>query len=282
MGGRRGTATFADAASEMGIDVRRYLPPGANPENDLPINVVRLYTAAGRVEWLEEGADSPIPIDSGQVRLMVGQESSTLAVNNPPAWMQSDSVRDVNQLASTTLETLVPVDRSVSLSLNEGSTHRKSEVRSLAARCLAHLEAYEPLVKELNDDRQRSYWSAEFDELRAAITRNPASAAAIRETLQRFFANDAAILYRLLWGYSPAQLQEGSAAELVDFLKHESLNVRVFAIENLRRITNKTLLYGPETSDAWRKPRVQAWEERLKQGAIMYDTLPSPAAVDSQ
>jgi hypothetical protein len=186
----------------------------------------------------------------------------------------------MNQLASSELEPLLPLDRPVILSLNERSDDRKSEVRSLAARCLAHLDSYESLVKEFNDERQRSYWTAELDELRAATCRSPKAAAAVRDTLHRFCGNEAANLYRLLWGYSPAQLQEGSATELVEFLDHDSLSVRVLAFENLRRITNKTLLFRPETTEARRKSSVQDWHEQLQQGAIVYETLPSPAAVE--
>ncbi len=34
LGGLAGTVTFQEAASEIGIEVSRYLPPGANPETE--------------------------------------------------------------------------------------------------------------------------------------------------------------------------------------------------------------------------------------------------------
>jgi hypothetical protein len=142
---------------------------------------------------------------------------------------------------------------------------------------LAYLNNYEPLINEFGDERQRSYWSAEFDVLRSAISRSPDSAARVRETLERFCGEAASELYRLLWGFSPEQLQQGGDARLVSLLDHESLNVRVFAFETLRRITNKTLLYRPEVSADRRRSSIQDWRERLENGAIVYETPPTAA-----
>jgi hypothetical protein len=50
----------------------------------------------------------------------------------------------------------------------------------------------------------------------------------------------------------------------------------VFAFENLQRITKKTLLYLPEVAATRRRSSVQRWKEQLENGAIVYETLPSP------
>ncbi len=166
------------------------------------------------------------------------------------------------------------------MSLEEQSEGRKVEVRSLAARCLAYLESYDALVREFSDERQKSWWNKDFDVLRSSVARSPESAAGVRDALDRVCGDDAADLYRLLWGYGPDQLQGGSDRKLVDFLEHPSLNVRVFALENLRRVTDKTLLYRPELTADRRKGSVQEWRVRLENGAIVYDTPPSAAIMD--
>ena len=85
-------------------------------------------------------------------------------------------------------------------------------------------------------------------------------------------------LFRLSWGYSPEQLQQGGDRELVEFLDHDSLAIRVFAFENLQRITNKTLFFMPWAND--RKSSVQSWKKQLQSGAIVYESLPSPLQSD--
>ncbi len=274
LGGRRGTATFQEAASEIGIEVSHFLPPGTNPETGPSLPVVRIYTTIGRIEWQGADAPTPLPVEQGQVRIIIGDQSLTNAVAESPAWIQGADLRDVDRLASDTLEPTVVADRPVSLILKERCQDRKSEVRSLAARCLAYLDSFEMLVKEFGDDRQRSYWSAEFSVLRQSFSRSPETAGSVRKMLESFCGADAANLYRLSWGYSPEQLQQGADRELVEFLDHDSLAVRVFAFENLQRITNKTLLYMPWTND--RRSSIQSWRKQLQGGAIVYESLPSP------
>lgn len=274
LAGQRGTVTFQEAASEIGVEVSRYLPPGANPETDPTLPVVRIYTTIGRIEWQSADAPTPQPVEQGQVRIMIGGQSQTNAADRSPAWMQGVDLREVDRLASDTLQPLVVADRPVSLILKERSEDRKSELRSLAARCLAYLGSFEMLVKEFSDDRQRSYWSAEFLVLRQTLARSPETAASVRKVLESYCGADAANLYRLSWGYSPEQLRQGGDRELVEFLDHDSLAIRVFAFENLQRITGKTLLYMPWAND--RKSSVQSWKKQLQSGAILYESLPSP------
>ena len=276
LGGRRGVATFVDATSEMAVEVRRYLLPGTHPEREAAQTVVRLFPTIGRIDWQEADAPAAVPIDAGQVRTIIDETAQTIAAGELPAWMQQEDLRDVDRLASTTLVASLPPNRPITLSLRERTEDRKSEVRSLASRCLAYLGSYDALVKEFSDARQRSYWASEFDALRAAISRNPESALQVRETLEASCGDDAADLYRVISGYSPQQLQEGDAAKLVELLDHGSLNVRVFAYESLRRITNKTLMYRPETTDIRRRSSVQDWREQLENGAIIYVVLPGP------
>jgi hypothetical protein len=276
LGGQKGTVTFQEAAAEMGIEVSRYLPPGADPETEPTMPVVSIYTTIGRIEWQTAGAPAPTPVEQGQVRVLVGDQSQTMAVVQSPAWIQGADLRDVDRLASSTLEPFIALDRPVSLTLRERAEDRKSEIRSLAARCLAYLNSFETLVKEFGDERQRSYWTAEYDALRHSLSRSPETAAKVRKALEAFSGADAADLYRLSWGYSVEQLRDGADKQLVEFLDHESLQIRVFAFENLQRITKKTLLYLPEVAATRRRSSVQRWKEQLDNGAIVYETLPSP------
>ena len=276
LGGRRGVATFADAASEMAAEVRRYLPPGNDPEREPGETVVRIFTTVGRIEWQDDNAPVPAPIDAGQVRILIGDNSQTVPAGELPAWLQHGDLREVDREASATIEPLLVPGRAIGLSLKEQAEHRRSEVRSLAARSLAYIDTYERLVGEFNDERQRSYWVSEFDVLRDVISRGPETAARVREAFESTCGNDAADLYRLAWGYSPKQLKEGEDAKLVDFLAHDSMNVRIFTSENLRRITDRTHYFRPEGSEMRRKSSVQDWREELEGGTITWKTAPAP------
>ena len=150
----------------------------------------------------------------------------------------------------------------------------------MAARCLAYLESYDSVIAELADEKQRAYWAADFDVLRQAVSRRSESAARVRGALESLYGTDGAKLYQLLWSYSPQQLQKGGAEELVALLDHDSLMLRVFAYENLRRITQKTNLYRPEASRSQRKSSLGLWQGLLQKGGIAYATSPSPTSTE--
>jgi hypothetical protein len=174
------------------------------------------------------------------------------------------------------LERELTADKPLNLSLAEACEHRQVNVRSLAARSLAFLGDFEPLVKELSDAKQYSYWGAGFAVLRQAMQRGPESAAAIKATLARLRPEQAADLYRLLWGYSPEQLNKDGGAELVEYLKSEHMDVRVLAFHNLVTITGAMEYFMPQKRPEDSRTALQAWRARQTKGTITYRSPPSP------
>jgi hypothetical protein len=76
-------------------------------------------------------------------------------------------------------------------------------------------------------------------------------------------------LFRLLWGYSQSQLENGALEELIEYLDHESLDFRVLAFNNLRRATGgKGLDYSPHDQPNRREGPIREWRRRLMQGDL--------------
>jgi hypothetical protein len=278
LGGRTCVVTFLDAASEIALEVRNFLPLGAHPERDATQRVIRVFPMIGRIEWQDDPQASPIPVADGQVRVLLDGGAETVAAGEVPAWILREDLREIDRGASVILETYLVEDRPMTLSLRERVQDRRTELRALAAMALAHLDVYEELIAELDDPRQRSHWAAEFETLRGAISRGPESAAAVRRDFEKRLPNSAEQAYRLLCGYSPQQLAEGADETLVQLLDHPSLCLRVLAFENLRRITGLTLLYRPSVSEELRRSSVRGWRDRLDNRTIMYDVPPSPTS----
>jgi hypothetical protein len=77
-----------------------------------------------------------------------------------------------------------------------------------------------------------------------------------------------------LWGFSEDDLKGGWDARLVEYLDNDSLDFRVLAIEILRRITGRTLLYRAEYPAERRRSTVLRWSEQLNRGGVRYETPP--------
>ena len=127
--------------------------------------------------------------------------------------------------------------RSITLVLKELADHRMIEVRKLAVDCLTWVGEFGPVIRALGDAREKSVWNDHIDHLRLSVAQGPEAAAEVRAAFNVSQANDGDSLYRMLWGYTPAQLEAGDAGSLVEQLDHENLVYRVLSFWNLQQIT---------------------------------------------
>ena len=267
--------TMADAEAVIAIGAYQFHTPGDDPQTDIPhVRVVALATG-GQVHWQQAGTE-PVTLDAGQQLSFLDDGLPIVAaVENFPKWVRTNDISEIDRLASATLEPLLGEDRPVEIALEEQSEHPRVEVRSLAARCLASIEKFDRIIDTFNDESLKSYWSQHFDHLQAALARGPLAAARVFDALERRKGGEAERIYRMLRGYSPKQLEEGEDKILVDYLKHDSLDVRVLAISNLRRITGRTQGFHPHLPEARRRTAQRQWDQAASGGTIRYLNPPA-------
>jgi hypothetical protein len=149
------------------------------------------------------------------------------------------------------------------------SENRQSEVRQLSTRCAGYVGEFEPFVRALGEDAQRFDWPKHIETLRAALARSPETAAQVRQVYESHRGAEADHLYRMLWSYTPEQLKEGAAAQLVEDLNSDSLDTRVLSFWNLNTLTGLSLFYRPEYPLVKRRPNYLKWKERLREGKVI-------------
>ena len=187
-----------------------------------------------------------------------------------PKWIVVEPLPPLERLASTKLaqsQSLQP-GRPAELGLMELADHRRKEVSWLARRSLGYLGQFDPLVKPLNEASRRLEWPDYVEQLRDAITRGRDAAAAVHAAMEKQFSAEGNIAYRMLWGYTDKDLQNGQDAKLVELLEHEVLAFRVLSFWNLRDITGWGMYYRPELPPVKRKQAVLAWKQRCEEGKI--------------
>ncbi|MEX2173351.1 MAG: hypothetical protein WD872_03255 [Pirellulaceae bacterium] len=276
LGGVRGTATLVDADSALAISVKRYLPPGADPLAEQSVPVVEIFNMQGRVHWDEMGQERA-SIPEQHVRIYVGSEPpETLGPFAKPDWIDAKSIAAIDRDTALALERLLDQERPLNVALLEATEHRQVNVRALAARCLSQLNQFEPILKDLNDARQYSFWAGEFAALRQAIVRDPRAAELLKTTLEGLRPDHAEALYRLLLGYSPDQLAKGSALDLVKHLESEQMDIRVLAFQNLVTITGAMEFYMPQKRPADSQTAIRNWRLRGERDKIHYVLPLSP------
>jgi hypothetical protein len=272
--GRQGAIAFAGPTSLMAIQVRRYRSPGIDPEAGLAHRMVEIHAVGGSLVWREPGRPDQA-IQAGETFGFLDDVRGAVAPTEQlPPWVEANDIDPVDELAAPGVQSLLPLERPLSLALLELTEHRKSEVAALAIRMLMHLDLFEPFVDALNNEFQKSYWDDHFNEAQRALARSPQSAREMRIAFEKVRGPDGPALYRMLWSYSPEDLNGGDAERLVDYLSHPSLDFRVLAMQNLDRITggSNSFLYRPEVTEARRKTPIARWREALAEGKIQYAT----------
>jgi hypothetical protein len=273
--GLSGILTLEDSDAIVAIDVRHFLPPGSSSEMDARVLVIEIFATSGSARWEESGKD-PIDISAHHVLTYVAGSGELSGPFQSPDWIDASSLSDIDRLTSLEIQKALEPNKPIHVNLAELMGDRRVDVRSLAARCLASLGEFEPLIKELNNPQQRTFWASEVDVLRQSLSRGPEVAEQIRQSLERLRPREAATLYRLLWGYSPEQLAGGGAKELVAMLESPEMDVRVLASDTLRQITGAQLYYRPEKAPAQNRLSINSWLEREADGSIAYKVPPSP------
>lgn len=279
LAGLKGLVTLADADAAVAIEVRYFVPPGVavdDPKAEV-VRVVDLFALGGRVVW-QAGEEAAIEIPVSQVISYVADQLPRVGGPfEPPAWIDAKSAPDIERRASLDMEAELPIDKPLDITLAEHAVGRRIEIRSLAARSLAAIDQFEPLLGELNDPRQYAYWASDIDALRLALSRGSDTAQRVYATLQNRRPENAKHMYDMLLGATDEQLTEGSAAELVKALESNEIDMRVVAMDSLRRITGLMNMYRPEKPLASNATSIQKWKQQLKENQIHYgDRLPSP------
>lgn len=270
-----GKVTFVDADAILALEVRRNLPAGANPEVVDPVTNVDLYAADGQLQWTST---------DGAIATLKAPQRWTLPSNPPdtgaagaqaqvvlPKWIRPESLSPNDARCAELLATDLENNKPLLIALREMAARPQVEQHAFAAQCLALLNEFDPLVSALGDPDRKQKWPADLATLKAALTRGPVSAAAVREAFEKQHSDgQGKDLYRMLLGYTKDQLQAGEAARLIEALDSDNLDSRVLAFASIQEITNKTHLYRPEVATpTGRAQPMKLWREDLRTGAIV-------------
>jgi hypothetical protein len=274
LGGQEGTATFVDAGSTLAAEVRRFLPAGSDPEKEAAFVSVDLYVPSGQIDW-KQSANPDVKKIPGPGRVALGTPYPTAAADEAelPTWITAEKLTGLDDLGTDELNRALDESnkRPVALTMKEMAEHRKLELRYLAARSLALMGEFDPLIAAFNDSDQRAGWPRQIESLQAAMARSPKLAAMVRESFQRQRGEDGFPLYRMLWGYSKSDIQAGAAAALVEYMDHNSLDYRVLSFYALRSVPGVPVDfagYQPDMRPADRQRAVQRWRKMIATGPL--------------
>lgn len=236
-----------------------------------PHTILRLHAVKKSVslKWKGETFD----IAEGEHLLAFDNYPPRIEKSGNTRWITSSAVSQVDMTAVRRWNRDLDEARNMRLWLEERLVRRNYQ-RALAARCLAEIDEFEAIVAALNDADQRSFWDQHVDTLRRALARGNDTVERLRQELEKEYGERAKFILEMIRGYNDRQLALGAASKLVKYLDADLLAHRVLAIQNLRRVTGYSLAYKPEDIANKRRPRINSWQGRYKQGRIVYKEKP--------
>ena len=267
---------FGDVGATLAIEVSRHHVPGADPEVTPTLAVADIYATSGKLQWQVASTDVVTAmVAPSQWRIVAGQLEPVPDAGPPPDWINAGGPSGLELRAARAIDEELSnaADRPVSLVLQElvegQRSGRRSEVRSLAARCAVHVGKFEPFVEALNDPEQKTWRPRLIESLEEALALGPDVAAAIRQAFIQQHGDEAGTeLYRLLRGFNGADLEDGADKQLVDYLHHDQLDFRLLALWNLIRITGFGQTNRLQDPKASRFQLARRWEKRLEDDEI--------------
>jgi hypothetical protein len=270
-GDYQGTLEFAADKTPFAVEVRRLLPDGSDPEQDGAPTKVDVYLSSGEATWVDE-QERREKISGPWHRSLGDDQAEKQAGEKAPAWLQASALDPAQRRASTELENSLQPDEPVAQGLRDLSKHRQLEISLLAVQSMALIDDFEPLVPMLNDAKYRSLWTADIESLRTALARSPQSANALRVAFASARGRElGGQLYRLLWGFTSEQLENGEVLRLIDWLDapDKQLDFRVLSFWNLHHFTGLGLNYQPAGPEKQRRASIQRWKQKLESGLIV-------------
>ncbi|MBA4030328.1 MAG: hypothetical protein C0478_05470 [Planctomyces sp.] len=272
------TPTSADLLA--GIEVQWREP--TRFEQDLGSNrtTAGLYLAKGSARVTVGGGEARDITQGMFVPLTpVSQQPEHLAANPPispalPEWLDPASRQPSLAVKrfGTLFEREFAQGSAIDLNMLALVVDARPKMAELAVHTLGLMGRMDGLVEALAKSEHEEARMAAFTMLREWLGHMPSAGGVVKEELANEYAEpDANAVYRLLWGYSPADAKDKlGSQELVDFMGNGRVEIREMAFSYVQKLTGKRLDYRPMDIPGRREAALQKWYGLLqKDGALL-------------
>ena len=281
--------TFRKPETQVGLEIVRGFPTKPGEDAKETSYHGGLYVVSGELGFTESvGRQRTLSagrgIHLGPMDRAVATDTSGFAIRAKSgtvlSWLNPDSRRlPAAQLkVAREFESDFLPDQPVSASIGTvAKNDRNAKVAELAVRTLALTNQYPILVEVLAQVPHEEAVHAAANGLRAWLPLAPHHAGLLEKELNTSFPpgtkvlgtemDDRAIVLRLLWGYNPETdaRDRRTADQLVQWLDHDRLAIRLLAIDQIHDLSGQTLHYRAGMPTLERKRIKKEWDRYVKQ-----------------
>lgn len=269
------TVELGKDPSLVGIEINPLRPIGSDPRTVVATEVAAAFTLGEGTAAFDDGRQKV----EANVIWQLGQLAPvglTSVSTKPVAWVKGGEISPLERSTTLQLRQELSTDQSIEFRLREieATNQARQDVRTLILRTLALLGSFDRLVVAISqEDFRPNFRDQLLETARGALAWGPSYAVAVETALAdpKLALYEPQQLYRMLWGYTDAQLAQGDAARLVAALDSEHFLHRTLSFVTLKEITGGiTLGYNPLSPASQRQKVVKQWRDKLASGEIKH------------
>ncbi len=265
----------------IGIEVEVRETTGVDQDFGANGYLAECFVLTGAVRWAGTRGQSQ-QVDGGHwFRISPGMGPMTdRSISEPiplvesPDWLDPQRRKlssALRRYADLFEKELAPAD-SVEQTLGTLAGDSRPKISELATRGLATMEDYPLLVTALAQSSHEESRFAARDGLRRWLASTPGAGATLSKELElRYPPAEAAMMLRLLWGYSDVDARNrATSLELVELLRSPRTEFRELAFFHIVRLTGQRHDYRPLDGGVRREPGVRRWLDHIeREGALV-------------
>ncbi len=217
---------------------------------------------AGEAHEIKGLATLELPLHAGSD----GKAAKSQRLEKLPKWFGPPSLNSRDQNYARLFERKFTFGEAVELSIPEVASDPIPRVSQLATECLGLIGAYGTLIDILDRSLHEEARKAAISELRLWLPRSPENKELLKaELAKRFSADDAAMIYELLWGYDEGDAQSrDQSVKLIDWMDSPVLAIRELAFYQVFGLTKKDFDYRAGYKPERNRNPLRRWQEHVK------------------
>jgi hypothetical protein len=266
-----------EPGTTVGIEVIPLLPTGEGDDRGAKWCNGGIAVTAGAAT-VTVGEQEPVDLspEVGWLKFATGpagppQEPHPLV--SLPNWLdlEAPSASAIVRRYAALYEDEFTQDQPIAQSIRPVIKDRRPPLSELATQTLALTGGYPGLVDALSAPHEESRLAA-IAGLQSWLPLAPENAEGLQAELQnRFRAEEAQAIYRLLWGYSGEDARNPVVAEdLINWMGHNEIAIRELAFFHVLRLTGRRYDYRPNDPAPNRAVAIDRWRTYLSEtGALL-------------
>jgi hypothetical protein len=271
---------FSEPQTVIGVEVVPVPPSGVEDMTGRSEYTGGITLAAGSARLTDTATGQAFELhpEQGSLAFSAHPDAPGIAAEatlSRPDWMLEGAATAplVRQTATRYEREFLP-DQPISQSIRPVVKDRQPRISELATKTLALTGSLPGLIDALSASHEESRIAA-IEGIRSWLPRDEQNGRQLQSELEnRFREEDAAALYRLLWGYSPSDARNAFvSAELVDWMADEEIAIRELAAYHVHHLTGRHLGFRADRRPDEREAVVRRWREHLEDtGALLSET----------